>query len=185
MEFVAYLANEPHSHKPECACPVLTKFVVGLNDNFNNEERQKLKPFLPRILNTRDGKSLDRAKLLAWKAGTVFAPIALEITGRKNLADNLRETEYYNFNKLNERCRSASTAVNYATAPAALAASYAACAAEYAAECDTEYTASADLAATRAVSAVICAASTEIIAAVRSSKVFNEGLKALDEAIKL
>ena len=119
MEFVAYLAKEPHSDAPYCACPVLTKFVIQLNDRFDNEERQLLKPYLPRLLNTRDGKSLERAKLFAWKAGTVFAPIALEIAGKKDLADNLRATEHYNFSELSTRCRSA--AATYATATATTA----------------------------------------------------------------
>ena len=33
MEFVAWLAEEPHSDAPDCACPVLAAFMRTWNDS--------------------------------------------------------------------------------------------------------------------------------------------------------
>jgi len=46
LEVVAYIAGEPHSDHPACACPVLTSYVIGLNDAWDDEQRQKLKGFV-------------------------------------------------------------------------------------------------------------------------------------------
>src|SRR4051812_4805048 len=53
MEAVAWFANEPHSDRPKCACPVLTSFGISLNDRFSAEERQLLKPLIPKLVGTR------------------------------------------------------------------------------------------------------------------------------------
>lgn len=42
METVALLAGEKIDHRPKCACPVLTRFATGLNDNIDDERRQGL-----------------------------------------------------------------------------------------------------------------------------------------------
>lgn len=42
MELVSYLANEPWSDNPQCACPVLTKFAIRLNDKFVTKFMMKL-----------------------------------------------------------------------------------------------------------------------------------------------
>ena len=54
MEAVAWFNNEKHSDHPQCACPVLTSFGIGLNDRFDAEYRQKLKPFIPRLVGSRN-----------------------------------------------------------------------------------------------------------------------------------
>jgi hypothetical protein len=54
MEAVAWFANEPHSDHPQCACPVLTRFGIWLNDSFDDEQRHQLKPLIPRLVGTRD-----------------------------------------------------------------------------------------------------------------------------------
>lgn len=84
MELVSYIANEPWSDHPKCACPVLTAYAIRLNDRFNHEDRQKLKPLIPKLLNTRDEtKQKTRAHFLILQSITVFLPIltdALELT---------------------------------------------------------------------------------------------------------
>jgi hypothetical protein len=93
MQAVAWLAGEENTDAPQCACPVIAKYVIRLNDSFTDEERQLLKPYLTRIIGTRDGKSSERAKVLVHRAGTVFAPIALEIAGYKDEAASMRALE--------------------------------------------------------------------------------------------
>src|SRR5690606_8813913 len=41
MELVAWIAGEPHSDAPRCACPVLTAFVTHLNDTLDDEPRNR------------------------------------------------------------------------------------------------------------------------------------------------
>ena len=82
MELVSYLAGEPWSDAPACACPILTAFVVRYNDNSDDEQRQLLKPFLPALIGTRgDGKS----ELRAWLALDWFVreamPAWLDLAG--------------------------------------------------------------------------------------------------------
>jgi len=64
MEAVAWLAGEPHSDAPECACPVLTKFVVSWNDAIRDDETRTrvLRPFLPRLIGTRSTHAVEMAR---------------------------------------------------------------------------------------------------------------------------
>ena len=77
MEAVALFAGEKHSDHPPCTSRVLADFGIRLNDRMNETERQRLKPFIPRLIGTNDGKDLVRANILAWAAITEFAPAAL------------------------------------------------------------------------------------------------------------
>ena len=68
MEMVSYLANEPWSDHPKCACPVLTAFVISLNDNWTDAQRQKLKPFLPQLYRLRAAQSWEsRRSGASWR----------------------------------------------------------------------------------------------------------------------
>ena len=31
---------------PPCSCPVIRRYAIGLNDRFNDTDRQRLKPFI-------------------------------------------------------------------------------------------------------------------------------------------
>jgi hypothetical protein len=64
MSLVALMAGERHSDRPDCACPVITAFAIKLNDALDDDARQKLKPFAPRIIGTRDGYTAERARFL-------------------------------------------------------------------------------------------------------------------------
>lgn len=55
MEAVAYVAGEPHSDHPECASPLLTSFLISMNDRLGDDDRQILKPFIPRLVGTNTG----------------------------------------------------------------------------------------------------------------------------------
>src|SRR5215203_2020773 len=64
MSLVAFLAGESHSDAPGCASPLVQAFAVAVNDHMPRAARQRLKPFAPRIIGTRDGFDRLRAALL-------------------------------------------------------------------------------------------------------------------------
>jgi len=90
MELVAFLAGERHTDHPDCACPVLTSYTIGLNDSMPEVWRQQLKPYLPLLIGSRDGRGAERAELLARRACTVFVPIALDAASLGERAEKLR-----------------------------------------------------------------------------------------------
>jgi hypothetical protein len=65
MEWVSYLAGEPHSDQPRCVSPVLRAFCTALNDSLEDEPRQRLRPYLARTIGTADD-GLDEAR--SWMA---------------------------------------------------------------------------------------------------------------------
>lgn len=64
MSLVACLAGEPHGDSPSSASALIRAFAIPLNDNMPHAVRQRLKPFAPRIVGTRDGQDGARAALL-------------------------------------------------------------------------------------------------------------------------
>lgn len=65
MEWVSYLAGEPHGDDPACVSPVLRAFCTTLNDSLEDEPRQRLRPYLTRTIGTADD-GLDAAR--SWMA---------------------------------------------------------------------------------------------------------------------
>ncbi len=92
MELVSYIANEPWSDHPKCACPILTEYAIRMNDRFNNEHRQLLKPLIPLLLNSvaSDPVKIARKRLIMWRNVTVMYPLILDCYNMTELADNLR-----------------------------------------------------------------------------------------------
>jgi hypothetical protein len=92
MEAVAYVAGEPHSDHPACASPILTDFCINLNDRWDDANRQRLVPFVPRIVGTRDdGKDELRGYLaLDWLIRT-YTPVWLDLAGLTAEATALRD----------------------------------------------------------------------------------------------
>ena len=79
MEMVAYMERLPHSDAPECTCPVLGSYVRTLNDNMDDEQRQKLLPVLPMLVGTvNDELVVKRAELFAQAANKRFVPMCGE-----------------------------------------------------------------------------------------------------------
>lgn len=63
MEMVAWLAGEPHSDEPRCACPVLAAFVRAVNDSLGDEQRNRLlRPLVPQLVNTRASAAVERQR---------------------------------------------------------------------------------------------------------------------------
>lgn len=69
MSFVALLAGEEHTDDPKTASRVIRRYGIVVNDEMPADLRQRLKPFAPRILGTRDRHDRERARLLleAWQ----------------------------------------------------------------------------------------------------------------------
>lgn len=66
MEMVAWLAGEPHSDEPSCACPVLAAYVRACNDTLGDGPRNRLlRPLVPLLVNSRGDRALERARGLA------------------------------------------------------------------------------------------------------------------------
>jgi hypothetical protein len=64
MSFVALLAGEGHTDHPVSASPLIRSLAIVINDALPDDERQRLKPFAPRILGTNDGRDEDRVEVL-------------------------------------------------------------------------------------------------------------------------
>lgn len=50
MEWVSFLAGEPHSDDPSCVSPVLRAYCTTLNDTLEDGPRQLLQPYLMRTI---------------------------------------------------------------------------------------------------------------------------------------
>jgi hypothetical protein len=80
MEWVAYLAGEPHSDSPVCVSPVLRSFGISLNDNWDDEQRQKLRPYLARCIGTAgDGRDEERGWLAMDWLIRVYTPRFMDL----------------------------------------------------------------------------------------------------------
>jgi hypothetical protein len=92
MEWVSYVAGEPHSDEPVCVSPVLRALCVALNDGLADEPRQRLRPYLTRTIGTA-GDGLDPAR--AWMAMDwlirVYTPAWLRLAEIDTEAQELAE----------------------------------------------------------------------------------------------
>jgi hypothetical protein len=66
MEAVAYVAGEPHSDHPACACPIITAFLIRWNDDLPDDESRTrlLKPLVKKIVGTRSTKAVELARVM-------------------------------------------------------------------------------------------------------------------------
>jgi hypothetical protein len=63
MEMVAYVAGEPWSDHPKCACPVITSFLIRWNDDLPDADRTRLiKPLIPKVADTRSTKAVEERR---------------------------------------------------------------------------------------------------------------------------
>lgn len=91
MEAVAFVAGEPWSDHPECACPVIGAFMRSWNDGLpDNASRDALlKPLVPRLVGTRGSAALERKRSLMaadWLIRT-HTPAWLRLAGLTAQAD--------------------------------------------------------------------------------------------------
>ncbi len=64
MEVVAWVAGEPHTDQPLCACPVIGAFVRSWNDAIPDDETRTrlLKPLLSRLVNTKSTAAVEQRR---------------------------------------------------------------------------------------------------------------------------
>jgi hypothetical protein len=91
MEWVSYLAGEPHTDSPVCVSPVLRSFCIAFNDGLDDDARQQLRPYLARTIGTAgDGLDVERAWLaLDWLVRT-YTPAWLSLADLDAAAERLR-----------------------------------------------------------------------------------------------
>lgn len=130
MEAVAWLAGEPHTDHPKCACPVISGVVRQWNDALPDESRNTLlRPLLSRIVGSRvddDNVMMRRMWLvLDWDV-RIRTPAFLRLAGLGEHAAALKSLpEIVDFDSLTactEIVRSASRAARDAAFSAARAA---------------------------------------------------------------
>ena len=91
MEWVSYLAGEPHTDQPVCVSPVLKNFCIRLNDRLDDDSRQKLRPYLARTIGTaNDGLDKQRVQMCREFLVHYALPVHLDRAGRVEAAARLR-----------------------------------------------------------------------------------------------
>ena len=90
MEWVSYLAGEPHSDQPVCVSPVLRAMCIALNDGLDQEPRQRLRPYLTRTIGTaNDGLDTTRGWIAMDWLTRVYTPAWLDLAGLSACAERL------------------------------------------------------------------------------------------------
>lgn len=72
MEAVAFIAGEPHTDAPQCASPVIAAVARTWNDVLPDRERQALKPYVTRMVDSRGTEAQEEARrglVQAWAHG--------------------------------------------------------------------------------------------------------------------
>jgi hypothetical protein len=91
MNWVARFAGEKVTDHPVCTSPVLTAFAIAFNDGVDQAPRDRLVPFIPRLVGTSGDPEADAVRV--WLATDwlvrVFAPAWLRKAGLTAEADSL------------------------------------------------------------------------------------------------
>ena len=91
MEWVSYLAGEPHSDQPTCVSPVLRAMCIALNDGLDHEPRQRLRPYLTRTIGTaNDGLDTTRGWMAMDWLTRVYTPAWLRLAGLTESSEDLQ-----------------------------------------------------------------------------------------------
>jgi hypothetical protein len=123
MEAVAWVAGETHTDMPKCVSPVISRYCQGLNDEGNEEVRERLKPYIYKVIGTASPElDLKRAFIVADYAVRVFAEIDVP-----RVVDRI--TAQAAAKAANAAANAAAADIAYAAEKAAVHAAYAAAAA--------------------------------------------------------
>jgi hypothetical protein len=97
MEAVAWVAREPWSDHPECACPVISSFLRSWNDGLPSDaDRDRLlRPLVERLVGSRGSGQVESTR--SWMALDwlirVQTPTWLELAGLRDQAEKLRRLD--------------------------------------------------------------------------------------------
>ena len=92
MSFVAWLAGEKHSDSPATASVVITRYAILINDAMPAVMRERLKPFAPRIIGTRDGHDRLRVEMMVEFFRSDLMPLVTKDFGSLFWRPGLRPT---------------------------------------------------------------------------------------------
>lgn len=91
MEAVAFVAGEPFSGHPPCACPVISTFMRSWNDGIQDDDTRTrlLKPFIEKLVGSKSTAAVERrrADLAADFLIRTAAPVWLEFSADGELQD--------------------------------------------------------------------------------------------------
>ena len=91
MEVAAWLAGRKHSDHPPCVSNVIGSFLRSWNDSLDDMDRQMLKPYAWKVLNTATSKADEETR--AWLATDwlvrEYAPAWLRLAGLTEQAESL------------------------------------------------------------------------------------------------
>ena len=91
MELAAYIAEEPWGDHPKCVAPTIATFMRNWNDSLNDDDRQMLKPYVAKCINTVGTEDHEASR--AWLAidwlARECAPAFLRLAGLTVHADTL------------------------------------------------------------------------------------------------
>jgi hypothetical protein len=62
VEMASLIAGEEFSDRPDCVCEVIAAFLRSWNDRLGYSDRQRLAPYASRVVGTRAGKAVTRAR---------------------------------------------------------------------------------------------------------------------------
>jgi hypothetical protein len=94
MEAVAYVAGERWSDSPSCTSRVIGNFLRSWNDALNGDDRQLLKPLIPRLVGTAGSDEIEDTRswmALDWYC-RVSAPRWLRAAGLEAAAATVEST---------------------------------------------------------------------------------------------
>ena len=92
MEAVSYVAGEPWSDTPECACPVIASFLRSWNDALPDDKRTELlRPLIARLVGTKSTVEVEarRATMACDWLVRMYTPAWLRLAGLNAQADAL------------------------------------------------------------------------------------------------
>ncbi|MGH2374715.1 MAG: hypothetical protein ACRDIC_14770, partial [bacterium] len=83
MEAVAYVAGEEWTDSPKCASQVIAQFLRSWNDALSDEDRQRLKPYIPKVIGTAASTEAEerRAWIVTDWLSRTLAPAFLRLAG--------------------------------------------------------------------------------------------------------
>lgn len=93
LEAVAWWAGEPHTHHPQCVCPVLARLCEELNEATLDDDRSQLVVLIPLLARSKSKAEVEwqRAFLLADYALRDHHALTLEYWGYEDQALELLE----------------------------------------------------------------------------------------------
>jgi hypothetical protein len=92
MEAVSWVAGEKWSDHPKCVSPAIGAFLRSWNDGLDADGRQKLKPYIERVLDTVGTPEQEQVRGLMAADWFIHhhLPAWLELAGIKDVADKIR-----------------------------------------------------------------------------------------------